>query len=355
MANDILILPEEIDRLIVDYLSKEIDTDEMILLAEWVTASLENREQFLQHQEVWFAASIALKNEASRFDREEAYNEFRIRVDHALEISRNGKISRPTLVRKRHISVVLLKLVAGVALLLAFSYGSYRFGEENLQKRFADITIESPRGSRIKFQLPDGSSVFLNSESKAIYSQGFGVSERCIALEGEGYFEVAPDAQRPFTVVTPEINIKVLGTKFNFSNYKKDAEASVTLMEGRVSLSDPRSNTELIALEPNQKVIFDKETGIATLIKTESEQARAWTSGELSFDEERLDQIIQKLERSYNVHIQLADPDLAALRFYGTFGRMDMNIDDVLHALASTNRITIRKENNTYYVENSNP
>lgn len=98
--------------------------------------------------------------------------------------------------------------------------------------------MEAPLGSRTKLTLPDGTLVWLNAGSRITYSQGFGVGNRKIELIGEGYFEVKRNEEVPFLVKTNSLLVKVLGTKFNFRDYPDDAEAIVSLSEGKVALNN---------------------------------------------------------------------------------------------------------------------
>lgn len=108
--------------------------------------------------------------------------------------------------------------MASVLLLLIVSTISYWWGEHRLQRRFADIVVEAPLVGKTRLILPDSTLVWLNAGSKISYSQGFGVKDRHLQLNGEGYFEVRKDVKLPFDVKTRKLNVTVLGTKFNFRN-----------------------------------------------------------------------------------------------------------------------------------------
>ena len=130
--------------------------------------------------------------------------------------------------------------VAAVAIVLLglITVTAYWQGSRQIQSNFSDIVVEAPLGSKTKLTLPDGSTVWLNAGSKMVYSQGFGVSDRRLAFQGEGYFEVEKNDEMPFLVQTHDVNVTVVGTKFNFRNYPEDEEAVVELLEGRVALEN---------------------------------------------------------------------------------------------------------------------
>ena len=128
----------------------------------------------------------------------------------------------------------LWRYAAIIAVILAVGCFSYWQGGVNVKDTFADISVEAPLGSRTKLYLPDGTLVWLNAGSRMTYSQGFGVDNRKVELEGEGYFEVQRNEKLPFFVKTKDLQLQVLGTKFNFRDYPEDHEVVVSLLEGKV-------------------------------------------------------------------------------------------------------------------------
>jgi ferric-dicitrate binding protein FerR (iron transport regulator) len=188
-------------------------------------------------------------------------------------------------------------------------------------------------------ELPDGTLVWLNAGSSLTYSQGFGVDERRASLIGEGYFEVTENPKIPFCIKTGEMYVKVLGTKFNFSNYPNDEEAVVSLIEGKVQVDNLLAKKDRMEILPNQKVLLNKKTRIMRKWKQNARLAAAWTNGLLLFDEILLPDIVKTLERNYDVHIRLADPSLKSFRFYGEFIYREQSIRDILDILSATNKI----------------
>lgn len=341
---------ESIDQLIIDYLTHQLSESDIVMLSEWVERSPQNRDYFLDKSEIWFSSSIACVNGEERFDKEKAFEEFllRVRSYRGVQRERTEQFNRGKGDRR----FFFLKIAACAIALLGLAYGSFHFGQLSIEKRFSLITIEAPIGSRIQFQLPDGSSVFLNSGSKARYSQGFGVRERRLELEGEGYFDVKRDDRHPFLVNTPDFDVKVLGTQFNFTNYRESSTASVALIAGKVSLLEPNSHRELCTLTPDQSAIYDKRTKRTEVKRGSSSMSAVWTNGELFFNEEDLTSIVRRLERSYNVKIDIENEELAAMRFYGSFGRLEMSIDEILRSLSKTGKLTYSKiEDATYIIE----
>lgn len=316
-----------IDELITNYLSGGLGTEELTELEDWLKASPENQKYFRQIREVWFSTIGA--NEETRYDKEAAFQRFLSKTQVAAEKK----------VIKKHPLHKYMYAAAAIALLCLISFASYWSGSEQVKKQFAEMVIEAPLGSKTKLYLPDGTLVWLNAGSKITYSQGFGVAERKLQLAGEGYFEVTKNEQIPFEIKTKELELRVLGTKFNFRNYPEDEEISVDLLEGKVSLKNSLKNNSLCYLEPDQKAILNKRNGELQISSVEAEYASEWTNGFLFFDEDLLPDIAKELERSYNVKITLEDSLLATFRFYGNFVRKEQSIRDILDMLASTGKL----------------
>lgn len=324
-------IPDNINDLIITYLADkdQMHSDELETLGQWIQASAENRKYFIDRQEIWFATGCSRKSKY--FDKDLAYMQFLGRVD---QVQADHHIPK-----KKHLLRPFLYRAVAVALLLIVSYVSYYKGNEILKDKFANITIETPLGSRTKVYLPDSTLVWLNAGSRITYSQGYGVDDRNIELIGEGYFEVQKNPELPFSVNTNELNVNVLGTKFNFKNYPDDEEATVSLLEGKVKVSNAlivNNHTELL---PDQKLFLNKKTGEMKVITINAQYTNVWTAGSLFFDEELLPDIVKELERSYNVKISIADESLNNFRFYGNFERQENDIEDILEMLASTGKI----------------
>ena len=331
---------EHIDNLIITYLTNGLDKDAQNELKEWIAASADNEKYFMQQQEIWFSA-VSSKEEAI-YNKDKAFRQFKKRIA-------NQNMTSKT-VRKQLRMSVFWRYAAVVAILCMVSYFSYRRGEVSIKEAFSDIVVEAPLGSRTKLNLPDGTSVWLNAGSRIVYSQGFGVEDRSVKLTGEGYFEVKRNEKIPFFVQTNSLQVKVLGTKFNFRDYPDDMEAIVSLSEGKVSLNNLLKNENEAFLQPNERVVLDKKNGYMH-VETVTINASEWTNGYLFFDEELLPDIIKELERSYNVKIHIANDSLKTFRFYGNFVYREQSIKEVLDVLSATQKVhyTIEERNITLY------
>lgn len=282
-------------------------------------------------EEIWF--SSVSEAELAKYDKDAAFAAFRQRVADAQFQPKESK---------RRLG--WLRYAAAVVAVIAVGFFSYKGGQSQLEASLGEIVVEAPQGSRSEMVLPDGTKVWLNAGSKISYSQTFGYTVRLVRLEGEGYFEVAHNEQLPFSVESGNVRVKVLGTKFNVRDYPSDAEASVSLAEGSVSMSSMRMASTERVLTPGQRATVNKESGRIRVDDYEVANAIQWTNGILVFDGESLRDIVNDLERCYNVRITVKTPSLYSLHFYGTFIRQEQSLREVLDALAATGKIRFDKK-----------
>ena len=332
---------KHIDELIANYLTEGLDKNALDELKTWIAASAENQQYFIRQREIWFSA--VSREAASVYDKDKAFENFRNRVESQKEIQSTS--------RRGFSLSALWRYAAVVAIIIAVGCISYWQGEVNVKDTFADISVEAPLGSKTKLYLPDGTLVWLNAGSRMTYSQGFGVDNRKVELEGEGYFEVKRNEKIPFFVKTKDLQLQVLGTKFNFRDYPEDHEVVVSLLEGKVGLNNLLREEKEAVLSPDERAVLNKANGLLTVESVTASNASQWPDGYLFFDEELLPDIAKELERSYNVKIHIANDSLKTFRFYGNFVRREQNIQEVLEALASTEKMQykIEERNITIY------
>lgn len=292
----------------------------------------------LTDEELW--VSLAVADDTQQYDVDQAFERFRKRTGLDQSGKQSYKWYRTWSVAA--VAIVLLGLITVTA---------YWQGSRQIQSNFSDIVVEAPLGSKTKLTLPDGSTVWLNAGSKMIYSQGFGVSDRRLAFQGEGYFEVEKNDEMPFLVQTHDVNVTVVGTKFNFRNYPEDEEAVVELLEGKVALENQLKEESVRYLSPNEKMVLHKATGEMDITSAKVKEATLWTENILLFDEDLLPDIVRELERSYHVQIEIENEDLKQTRFYGQFNQLEQNIYDVLDMLSETGKLKYHEEGKVIYLK----
>lgn len=313
---------------IIGYLTNSLTPEEKQSLQEWLDASEENKKYFSDMQEIWMAASD--ETDEMNFNKKHAYQLFLQRTETGIQQQNN---------RQKGFFLLRPWMYAAAMMVLIFLCGTIAFqsGKRVIRNQLTQITVEAPYGSKTKLYLPDGTLVWLNAGSKMSYAQDFGINERTLDLTGEAYFEVTKKKDIPFKVHTGELDVKVLGTKFNFRNYQDDLEAKVCLLEGKVALTTGKTET---ALQPDQQALLNKKTGKLFISTTKAAYSAEWTNGRLYFDEALLPDIVKELERSYNMKITIADDALNSVRFYGNFRRKEQSIQEIMDVLSSTDKMT---------------
>jgi transmembrane sensor len=193
-------------------------------------------------------------------------------------------------------------------------------------------TIKVPYGKRFELQLSDGTIVHLNSGTTLKYPVKFIASEnRQVFLDGEAFFDVTKDKTHPFIVNADNLNVRVLGTHFNVSNYPEDKLTDVVLVEGSVGLhtTNEKFNAEKnTVLKPGFKGSFSKTDNQIKTKAVVTDVYTAWIKGGLTFRDMTFKDISKKLERHYNVTIVNQNSKLSNERFNASFG--DESIEKVL-------------------------
>ena len=202
-------------------------------------------------------------------------------------------------------------------------------------------TIFVPPGQRAELTLTDGTKVWLNAKTTFTFPDKFTACSRDVTLDGEGYFEVTKDMEKPFTVKTDKYNIKVLGTEFNVTAYSTSPVFETSLLKGAVEVSSPATDTK-ISLEPNTRTYI--ENGILKKGVIEHQTYFLWKEGLICFYDEPVGKMIDKLELYYDVKIDVQNKKLLKNRYSGKFRTKD-GVEHVVRVLQLSNKFTYIKDN----------
>lgn len=180
----------------------------------------------------------------------------------------------------------------------------YKEGAEELVNLVAgdatQLVLSTPRGGTYQIILSDGTKVWLNAASTLVYPSHFADDERVVEIDGEGYFEVATNPNKPFKVVSREQEIEVLGTTFNISAYQDEGAVKTTLIEGNVRLRVGRSGEQL-SLAPGEQSILSNAT--ITKHTVETGPYTAWKAGDFYFDNTPLEDMMRQMSRWYDIDV----------------------------------------------------
>jgi hypothetical protein len=205
--------------------------------------------------------------------------------------------------------------------------------------------IKIPYGKTFVITLSDGTVVNMNAGSSLKYPVQFIKGHnREVVLAGEAFFEVTKDKKHPFIVKTRGVDVKVLGTKFNVSSYKEDAEINTVLVEGSVSLSSATVPNEKEMLVPGEKGTWSNQKSGIAVEKVDTRIYTEWMTGELVFRKATFRDIIIKLERTYNVTIENNRKELLDKKFNASFNKNIESIETVLATMSKIQSFTFKKE-----------
>jgi len=341
---------KEENNLILRYLQGEATEEEIKTLFDWVDSAAKNREEFITYKKVWALSAIS---------KDENSNDFK-KIQFKIKAIQNKKIRS---ISYRYAAVLVFGLfIASVFvyqfsleespnILLELSNGSEKIisldknqdifnrdGEllgiqregtisyeditDNGSAELVFNTLSVPYAKRLHLVFSDGSSVFLNAGTTIKFPVKFLKGQpREVFLNGEAFFDIVKDKKHAFIVQSNRLRTKVYGTKFNVNSYRNNELDQIVLQEGSVGVKSNgeqiKTNTEIL-LKPNEIAILDK-TDLLYKQKVDIKSHIAWVKGVFMFKNERFEDIFKKLERHYDVSIQINQPALNDSRYTGTF------------------------------------
>ena len=195
---------------------------------------------------------------------------------------------------------------------------SYHVNKTGMEDSLVFNTLIVPKGGEYSLELPDGTVVWVNSESSLRFPEKFTSNRREVFLEGEAYFEVKKDANRPFYVHTEAGKVRVLGTAFNVCAYSNDRFWQTTLVEGSVMINQEEKE---VLLKPNEQYQIDVRTGKAGLREVLPELYTSWRDGKFYFKAYTFEELVEKLERWYDFKMFYMNEEIKTRRFSGVVNK----------------------------------
>jgi len=231
-------------------------------------------------------------------------------------------------------------------------------------QKMAENTVSTKAGSKSKIQLPDGTEVWLNAESRIEYNENFNVKLREVKLTGEAFFDVVKNKDKPFIIHTSKMDVKVIGTAFNVRSYPEEATTETALLRGAVEISLRNNPEKKYFLKPNDKLVLNNNiTALADNAQPDTEKQLVkmkkvhldkvenditetmWIKNKLAFDNELLEKILSETERWYNVTIELKNESVKSFRFTSVFENKPLT--EVLEALCLAAHLHYQLKGNT--------
>lgn len=236
--------------------------------------------------------------------------------------------------RKRKVLSIRYAAAIAAGLVLLFGFGWMFYSNQ----RPVQMLLAFTEAETQLIRLPDGSEVTLNRHSKLAFPETFG-KERIVELNGEAYFEVSKNPNKPFRVKTNGMTVSVLGTHFNVNAYSTDSLVETTLLEGSVAVSDNTNGNQVI-LKPNETAIYHKAAGTLTMQPTEDAGNEiSWREGIISFSDASVEEIARQLSHHFNVRIYVTDKNIRNYKLNARF-KQDETLEEILGMLATIGGFT---------------
>lgn len=310
----------ELYRLIEKYIDKRASREERAQLMKWYQSAGGQRVEWTAYSED--EEEMVRKRILRQLQRRLAGAE----RDEAISGERPlpGKIVRFAYLRVSVAAAILL--VIGLTALLI----SKRQFREDL------VEVYNPAGRISHLQLPDGTEIWLNANSRLWYAKEY-KNSRDVRLVGEAFFDVHP-ASRPFIVHTDKLDTRVLGTAFTVEAYPNEGQNVITVKDGKVSVARVGRGSGLTVLMAGQQVIYDTLTSVAVVNTIVLGDGPDWKSGELRFRSQKLDKIATQLENWYGYRFFFAQDTLKRYVYDASF-KNSISLKELLGLLCEINNI----------------
>jgi ferric-dicitrate binding protein FerR (iron transport regulator) len=307
------------------YFQGELTLDEEVELLKKAVSDKELQAEYIAHQNTRALLSFSDKV-----------------ID--CEDTKRGYFSFIRAVRKKNTRRIVLKTVGYAAaiaslIVLVHLFHVYTYSSDSLA--VTETSLFVPAGQRVNLTLQDGTGVWLNAQTRLTYPTVFTGNERRVTIEGEAYFEVAGDRNKPFIVSSKGIDMKVLGTAFNVYSYPEEEYSLISLIEGSLQICFPKSESGKVTLKPNEQVtIRGNRPAVATIRHADY---FLWKEGIYSFNNEPLGNILKRLELYYDINIEVEEPSILQWKYTGKF-RQREGIDEILRLIQRIRAFTIVKD-----------
>jgi len=324
---------DQIEQLIINSVSGVIDSQGQAALDDWLAQSPDNTKEYEAYIKLWKNSHQIVLSDS-------------VNVEASL---RKTKKLIPDFNRNKRLIIYLRQAAAVILLSIVFS-GLIHYSLSRTERNAIEDTvyqeIRTAYGTQSQVNLPDGTLVWLNSGSILRYPESFsGKDVRSVELNGEGYFNVSKDARKPFIINTSDINIKVTGTEFNVSAYSEYQSTTIALTSGKVTLFKTVSgvNKNLLELSPNDVAEYNKsDYKLSSRHEASLQRYVAWKEGILVFYGDPIEEVIQKLEKWYNVKINITDREIVRYRLTATF--IDEPLEQVLKLISISSPLRYKIE-----------
>ncbi|TKG97410.1 DUF4974 domain-containing protein [Puteibacter caeruleilacunae] len=322
-------MEKDIENIIGKCLSKNANQKEIDYINSWRKESEDNEEEFRQYEKIWTSHDGSFTD----IDYEKAYQNTLVK----LSLQHQSPAKKWLLTLQRVAAILLIPLVI---------WTIYDFTKEDTKEVAFEIASSGKQLSECI--LPDGSKVWLNSDSKIKYSTKGDHGERRVELNGEAYFDVAKDKERAFVVRHQNNRVKVFGTRFNVNTNNND-HLEVTLEEGSIGLFNKKRVNNMIMVKPGYHVVITHEGQLVSKEKLDTYAVTSWRDGKYVFKDEPLENIARKIERLYDVEVIFKDESLRNYRYRGVL-EFDNSVFHALKVLKYSSEVNYEMHGRKVYL-----
>ncbi len=323
----------DIDKIISSYLKGELSKDDEVILNKWLNKNSSNGDQLDSLSNVWktpfgYPTLVNMDDEQKKI-----WN--RLQNGNVLTNTKKTKSFPILRVALRYAAILFLFLSAGILF--------WNYNESKVEVLVAAKMVErnNPLGQKSIIHLPDGSTVWLNADSKLTYSSDFNNEIRKIWLTGEAYFEVAKNPDVPFKVFTDDLVITALGTSFNVNAFHDKNTEKIALNSGKIKIECLDSLFSAVCLprylNPGDMALFNSDDGKMGVSQFGDQDLFGWKDGNIIFYHASFEEVMEVLARWYNVKFEI-EGTLSQEWNYSTTFENEI-LENVLGSLKFTEKI----------------
>lgn len=330
--------------LLAKFLSDEASESEKEEMEAWAGRSGDHSAELKSAEEIMKKARLAYRTR--KFNPAAAWEKIEGELHDSPQV-------RTVVPRKEELSPRkwFLRVAASLMLALALGSAGYYIGiRQHHSAVFTEVLSNDQQVLR-EILLPDGTQVTLNSNSRLTYPRQFSGKLREVTIEGEAFFEVHPDASKPFVISAGDARVRVLGTSFNVCARPGEKTVEVVVETGKVEVTAPRQAQEpgrSLLLMPGEKGILFQDHQQLVKSLNDNPNVTAWKTRELIFEQKKLGDVIADLEKTYHTEIQLSDPALANLLLTAHFNHQ--SVDFILEVIRLTFSLELSAQNGQYFL-----
>lgn len=308
--------------LIIKYLKDEISEEERKTIEHWLNADAKNLLLFNEIKYTWNVSGS--QHQPIKINKLKAWESIQQKI-HVEE-----KVI-PLTTKKSNYNTWILRVAAILVVGLFATWLALKLNSK------PELIMVSTTSDQKMIVMPDGTNIILNKNSILSYSTEFDTDERKVILNGEAFFDVTKNPQKPFIIENKNFQVKVLGTSFDVMAYNSDEEAVVTVVTGKVAFSDKKGNSVLLVKDEVGKL--NKTNQQLTKINNLNSNFLSWKTKKLEFNNATVYDVCESLKNYFSVQINVSDKSIYNCKFTGSYS--NPKLEEVLKTLEITLNLKI--------------